>query len=123
MTIRYPESWIDLTTPQTRLELLEYLKEAADPMGYRDRGIMESLVHFVFDDHDFSPDPLAELGRSLRTREEARALAPFVAALDAAIGPRRRSLRVVNAEDWKPVTLTAGAAYAILAESGLPTIE
>lgn len=123
MAIRYPDSWGQLTNPQARLELLEYLKEAGDPLGFRDQGAVEALVHFVFDDHDFFPDPVAELGVVLVDAKEARALSSFVGALDTAIGPRSRPLAAVDAQKWEQVARSAQAAHATLIEQGCPVFQ
>ena len=123
MAIRFPDTWKQLSYPRVRLELLEYLRDAANPLAYRDTAEMEFLVHFIFDDHRFSPDPTAELGTVLSDPEEVQVVARFVAALDTAIGPQNRPLSALDAKAWGPVAHAAGEAHAKLIELGYPVFD
>ena len=120
MSMRFPDGWSGLSNPRVRAELLEYLKDASDPLAYQDASETEFLVHFIFDDHEFSPDSTAELGTVLKDLEEAEIVGRFVAALDAAIRPSWRPLNALDAKAWEPVARAAQVAYAKLTQLGSP---
>lgn len=122
MSVRFPESWSTLSSPHVRLELQEYLKEAADPQGHGNSNSIAELAHFIFDDHDFA-DPTLLIGKVLISRDEAQVMAAFVALLDRALGPRDRPLELIDSKEWRDVADAAAAAHAKLAELGYPTFQ
>jgi hypothetical protein len=41
----------------------------------------------------------------LLDHDEVEAIATFVTAFDAALGPREKSLSAITAEEWRPVSI------------------
>jgi len=110
-----PPNRSPITHPDTRRELVAYLREAANPAFWRDETEVGFLIHFMFDDNDFRPAE-QQIGRSLLNETEADAVTDFVARLDAAVCPRSKPLSKLKAADWTPVAVAAAAAQIALSE-------
>ena len=117
MTQKYPRGWSGLQYPWQRAELLAFLADAQKRSGHQDTAEVKFLLNFIFDDHDFKPAS-QQLGLTLLDRGEVEVVGAFVAALDAAAGPREKSLSEITAEEWMPVAQTAARARACLLKQG-----
>jgi hypothetical protein len=117
MTQKYPASWSNLQYPAQRAELLALLAEAQKRSGHEDTAEMKFLMKFVFDDHDFKPASL-QLGLMLLDREEADAVAAFVAALDSATGLGAKSTAEIISDEWLPVSQVGARARLCLLRQG-----
>jgi hypothetical protein len=97
--------------------LLAFLGDAQRRSAHEDAAEMKFLVRFIFDDHDFGPAS-QQLGLTLLDSAEVEAVANFVAALDAAIGPRQSPLSEITGDQWRPVSETAARARSCLVKQG-----
>jgi len=86
--MEYPQSWGALSQPHRRLELIEFLKELADPACQKkdwlhpnpsdgDGGI-DAVIHFFFDDTSLNDDINTEIGTFLKSKLEAEAISEVV---------------------------------------------
>lgn len=117
MTQKYPPAWSDLKYPWQRAELLAYLADAQNASLYEDTSEVKLLMHFIFEDHDFKP-AAQQLGWMLLDRDEVDAMAAFVTAFEAALGPRQKSLSAIAAGEWEPVATAAAHARECLLKRG-----
>jgi len=122
VTQKYPPQWSGLQYPWQRAELLLYLADAQKPSLYQDTSEVKFLMNFIFDDHDFKSTS-QELGLTLLDQEEVEAVAAFVAAFESALGPRKKPLSAITAEEWAVVAETATRAHECLIQQGVSWFE
>ena len=131
MEPKFPDSWSALKIPQWRHELLETLKELADPV-YQQKAWVEEAVdqavivgaqqvyHSLFEDLDLGSDPKGAVGCFLFDEAELAAIEPLIRLLEAVrndLGkPTSRSC--INHPRWSEVVGAAAAARGVLLEKG-----
>lgn len=136
MEPKFPESWAGLKFPQWRCELLQTLKELADPI-YQQKAWIEQSVdkqvivgarqayHSLFDDLDLGEAPQRAVGCFLLDNGEAQALAPLIAllaAIRAEVGEPESAACLAHPR-WPEVVGLAAAARARLLEKGEPALR
>lgn len=119
-----------LQYPNMRVELIEYLKELADP-DYQERfwirgevreGLMDGLdfpIDFLFDDTRFADDPERTVGVMVYDEREMTAVVKVVNAIDAVfddIGLEATDEIYVRSRLWPGVIAAASEALRILGE-------
>jgi hypothetical protein len=128
---KFPPAWSSLKLPQWRCELMETLKELADPV-YQQKAWIEGkldkdkvvgaqqVYHSLFEDLDLHSDPQAAIGAFLFDAAELAALAPVIeplAAICEEVG-EPTSQAFVSHPLWPDVVGAAAKARALLAEKG-----
>jgi len=132
--VRYPDEWAPLKLPQWRLELLETLKELADPEYQRKAWVEETVdqdtivgagqvYHALFKDLRLGATPEGGIGDFLFDAAEVAALAPLMALLKTVksdVGEMKSAVCLAH-PDWDAVVAAAATARAALAARGEPT--
>lgn len=128
---KFPPAWSSLKLPQWRCELMETLKELADPV-YQQKAWIEGkldkdkvvgahqVYHSLFEDLDLRSAPQAAIGAFLFDPAELAALATVVeplAAICEELG-EPSSEAWVSHPLWPDVVAGAAKVRALLAEKG-----
>jgi hypothetical protein len=128
---KFPDAWSSLKLPQWRCELMETLKELADPV-YQQKAWIEGkldkdkvigarqVYHSLFEDLDLVSDPQAAIGSFLFDAAELASLTPVLEPLSAIceeVG-EPTSQAWVDHPRWSEVVAAAAVARAMLAQKG-----
>ena len=131
MEPKFPDSWSGLMIPVWRCELMQTLKELADPV-HQQKAWLEQAVdrqvingagqayHALFEDLALQNDPKGAVGKFLFDDSETAILAPLVdlmAEIRAELG-EPDSARYVSHPRWPEVVGLAAGARAELVKHG-----
>ena len=128
-----PEMWVNVEYPERRMELLNYLRELADPeyqrMAWVDRSIerdlfngIDEVIHFFFDDTYLSTDIDGCIGDMLIDAQEVEVVKPVVDRLDKLVSELGtvESAQYLNHLSWPTLVRLANDALAVLLLKGVP---
>jgi NADH:ubiquinone oxidoreductase subunit E len=107
-----------LESPQVRAELLAHLEAMQDESGWLEVPKIRTAMRFFFEDHDFAPHALRQVGLCLTSMAEAAAIQNVVSSFEAALGPRSKKISRITGEEWRPVAAASSKALQLLSQAG-----